>query len=193
MSTPLIAVCGAPRTGKTTFLKKIAVKESLINKEHVFFFSPHVANKKEDGVRFINPNLYSKKEFVPKLLSLKNSFIILDDAFLYNSMDKEGSLIYKLAAFRGNSNNKIYIQFHSLNQLPPKVPDLFDKFILFAPCEQKVKENKIPAILREKGIKNPNKLFENISYLDYYLKYLRKCDFTKEEMQEYKHFIMVPL
>lgn len=193
MSTPLIAVCGAPRTGKTTFLKKIAVKESLINKEHVFFFSPHVANKKEDGVRFINPNLYSKKEFVPKLLSLKNSFIILDDAFLYNSMDKEGSLIYKLAAFRGNSNNKIYIQFHSLNQLPPKVPDLFDKFILFAPCEQKVKENKIPAILREKGIKNPNKLFENISYLDYYLKYLRKCDFTKEELQEYKHFIMVPL
>lgn len=192
IATPFIAVCGAPRTGKTTFLKKIANDYSKKNNQKIFFFSPHISNYKDNNISFVNPNLYEKKEFIPKILSLKNCVIILDDCFLYNCMDKEASLIYKLAAYRGNSNNQIYVQFHSLNQLPPKIPDLFDKFILFAPCEQKVKENKVPALLKEKGVKNPNKLFENISYLEYYLKYLRKCDFEKENLQEFKHFLIAP-
>lgn len=184
MTNLFIGVIGKPRTGKTTFLRKLAQN----SKKKVYFFSPH-----EFEFETINPNLINKDLFFKKIYSLKNSLIILDDPMLFDCVDARGSLFYKLAAYRGNSYNDLIIVSHGFRNLPPKIAGLMDKIILFKSGELKIPEDK-----------KPPKLFENIKYYDYskkkyifdsvfniYMNRLEQANFEIETLTYYKHYIYV--
>jgi len=182
-------VIGAPRTGKTTYMLKIA--NEICKEKKVIYLTPH--NIPSQNFEVINPNLY-KPKIIEKYLCEKasNSLIIFDEPLLCECVDNRGTILYKLAATRGNQKNDIIIMAHSFNHLPPRIPGLLESCMLFAACEQKIEEKKKPAFLLNKVILKQNSNifnYKSLTFEQIYLKILKKCNFETEKLTYLKHYI----
>ena len=171
------AVIGAPRTGKSTFLKSFCKKYIQKTSKKCFWFT-HSESESVDFAKKISTTKYETKTLTDLLKSLKNCLIVIDDYQIGNLCQSDGKIIRDLAGVRGHNNIDLCIVSHSVNGLPPKIPNLIEFFTFFRPTEFVFEKAKKPLI------------FENSTVLEKF-KALKKCDFTKEILTENKHFFTI--
>ena len=174
----LMGVIGAPRTGKSTFIKEFCKKYMVSQNKSVVWFSHSETETYPTGIIHVNTMLHDKETLKNMIESLRGCLIVVDDYLQGNLSEPDGKIIRNIAAFRGHLNNDIIIVSHSVNGLPPKVGGLIEHFVFFKPTDFKLDANKKPLILEDEFV------FKKF-------KSLKKCNFAAgERLTKDKHYFI---
>ena len=174
----LMAVIGAPRTGKSTFIKNFVGRYLQKQNKVCVWFTHSTTEVFQSEIITVNTVLYDKDALKEMIESLKGCLIVIDDYLQGNLAEPDGKIIRNIAAYRGHVDNDIILVSHSVNGLPPKVGGLIERFVFFKPTDFKIDANKKPLILEDEEI------FKKF-------KSLKKCNFAAGEiLAKDKHYFI---
>lgn len=117
-------IVGATGTGKTTFVKKLLVK--VRNKQSLFVYDIN-----QEYTDFYPEPLLSFDEFIKNMSKLSNSVQVYEEATIFLDARSTNEYLRSVLVRKRHQNNYVFLNFHSLRQVPLWVYNLSTHITVF--------------------------------------------------------------
>lgn len=146
-----IIIVGASGSGKSTLLK------TLIRKTHPKRVKPYDVNGEyykcakciEQQIKnCVHTTLPDIEDFLDDMLEIRESVIIFEEATLFFGERSDNKKIKSILVRARHNHNMVFLVFHSIGDIPPKIYSLIDYVVVFNTNDERHKvEEKHPKLL----------------------------------------------